>query len=128
MDRRSLLAAAGLVLAGCSSRTEEETTEPTDVDGVLIRVVNATDAELSVTLTVTRGGATRVERSVTLAPDERTYVDPAIDETGDYELAVGTDGGREKSRPFVVDDYDLRTGANLVVEITDEDILILQME
>lgn len=139
MDRRSLLAATGLVLAGCSEQVgPDQADEPTDSAGtqettdvaedILIWVSNGTATEQTVRLTVTTGGGTHVEKSITLGANENTYVDPSIAEIGDYELTVELDDGRTESMPFDIEEYDIRMGSNFTVEIDPENIRVSMEE
>jgi len=147
MDRRAYLAAlhAALLPAGCltapdgggdasvtadgSTATpdgQRATTAP-DADHLAIVVNNGRDATLDVTLTVTSDGDRVYRGTVAVDAGARRTVGPGIDRTGAYELTVALPDGTESVRPFDVEEYDRRTGANLIVEI-GERIRVLMEE
>ncbi|QGX94542.1 hypothetical protein EI982_06945 [Haloplanus rallus] len=147
MDRRAFLAALHVALlpAGCltapdgggdasttpdgSTATPEgdRTSSTPDSDRIAIVVTNGRDATLDVTLTVTSDGDRVYRGTVAVGAGARRTVDPGIDRTGAYELTVALPDGSESVRPFDVEEYDRRTGANLIVEI-GERIRILMEE
>lgn len=68
------------------------------------------------------------EKEFEVAAGERQSVDSEIAETGQYELTVTTETGHEASFPFSIDEYALRAGSNLIVEMSEDDIRILLEE
>lgn len=134
MNRRTVLATAGLTLAvpfvGCLTAGDtpgddgnEGTTDPTT--DIVIEVSNVTSAAETVHLLVTAEGESIFEASVPIEPDGRTFVDPDLDERGQYELAATVDDERDASVPFGLEEFDLRMGSNLIVIVREGTIEIL---
>jgi hypothetical protein len=93
--------------------------QPANGDDVVIVVSNSREAPLDVTLTLTSGDDDVYTDTVAVDAGERRPVDPGIDAEGTYTLLVTLSYGTEHARSFDVEAYDLRTGANLIVDIDD---------
>lgn len=132
MDRRDYLTALHTALlafaGGCLTAPDSATTTTTDPatatttpspERIALVVNNGRDTPLDVTLTVTRDGDSVYRERVAVDAGERRSVDPGIDAPGAYELTVTLADGTERVRPFDIEDYDLRMGSNLVVEVGD---------
>ncbi|WP_251342681.1 hypothetical protein [Haloplanus halophilus] len=151
MDRRELLALTPALLvtaAGCSidsesapstsspASTTPDGTSSTDTptpsgsparsDPIAIVVSNGRESAVDAALLVTHEADRIFDRTVVVEPGARRSVDPGIDGTGAYELTVSL-ADDERVRPFDVEDYDLRMGSDLIVEI-GERIRVLMEE
>ncbi|MFB6223916.1 MAG: hypothetical protein ABEH86_09645 [Haloarcula sp.] len=134
MRRRTLLAAlalcpfAGCVAPGTDSATTNDSPTPTVTpdpnDPILFVVRNATDSELTVTLTITRDETAVLNETVTLAADESAEYDPNIGTTGDYTVTVEVDGGPARTLDRSIGRYAVRMGSNHFVDITADSIEI----
>jgi hypothetical protein len=71
------------------------------------------------TVTVTRGGERMAHGAVDVPPGGRETVDSGIDRPGAYAFHVDVADGPDLSRTLSIEDYDLRTGANVVVTLGD---------
>ena len=82
--------------------------------------------------TVTFELSTEAERigttTIQLGPQNSTTVDTSISKPGRYELVVSVTGGPTITRPFAIDDYDLRAGSNLIVELDGSDVTVVLQE
>lgn len=113
-------AGAGTETDASHGSTPSET--PDSARDVRIVVRNSTADGATVRLAVSRDGATFFEDEVGVPQTGGRTVDPGIDETGSYELEVAVEGGTDGSYPFSVEEYDLRMGSNLIVDIGEDDV------
>ena len=152
--RRRLVGGLGATLAawtaGCVSPTDThdgttpteetdttttDTTNDTDTTTAMQRsrpiqiVVRSSDAATrTVTLELSTDTETIDTTTVDLDPDTRATLDTPISEPGRYELTVSADPGPTTTRPFAIDDYDLRAGSNLIVEVDESEVTVLLQE
>ena len=152
--RRRLVGGLGATLAawtaGCVSPTDThdgttpteetdttttDTTNDTDTTTAMQRsrpiqiVVRSSDAATrTVTLELSTDTETIDTTTVDLNPDTRATLDTPISEPGRYELTVSADPGPTTTRPFAIDDYDLRAGSNLIVEVDESEVTVLLQE
>lgn len=82
----------------------------------------------AVTLTVATKDETVLDRAITIDPDETPSIDSRITEPGQYELSVTSAETMTRSFRFAVDDASFGTGANLFVDVKEDDISILMKE
>jgi len=86
----------------------------------------------STSRTVTLGlstDAAQIQRTTfQLDPDAEKTISTPITEPGRYELTVSVAAGETTTRPFAIDDYDLRAGSRLIVEISGSNIAVLLQE
>ena len=123
--------------AGESRAEATGTDEPTDGDGttdstaagtpdyvgdIWLGLENYTNATATVRVSVAKGGEPIVEAERRVEPGESEYVDPGIDEIGEYEVVFSVDGGPEQSSPVTIEDYTIRTGSNLFIWIREDDV------
>ena len=115
--------------------TTTDTTNDTDTTTAMQRsrpiqiVVRSSDAATrTVTLELSTDTETIDTTTVDLDPDTRAALDTPISEPGRYELTVSADPGPTTTRPFAVDDYDLRAGSNLIVEVDESEVTVLLQE
>ena len=115
--------------------TTTDTTNDTDTTTAMQRsrpiqiVVRSSDAATrTVTLELSTDTETIDTTTVDLDPDTRAALDTPISEPGRYELTVSADPGPTTTRPFAIDDYDLRAGSNLIVEVDESEVTVLLQE
>lgn len=115
--------------------TTTDTTNDTDTTTAMQRsrpiqiVVRSSDAATrTVTLELSTDTETIDTTTVDLDPDTRATLDTPISEPGRYELTVSADPGPTTTRPFAIDDYDLRAGSNLIVEVDESEVTVLLQE
>ena len=101
---------------------------PDYVGDIWIFLQNHTDVSKTVRLTVSATEETIREAERRIAPGAGSYVDPEIDEIGEYELLISVDGGPERSSPLRIEDYDIRMGSNVIVWIREESFKLLKEE
>lgn len=75
-------------------------------------------------LALSADGEAIFEETVSIAPDEVVFVDPGVDERGEYELRAVVDDRRTRSYPFSIDEYALESGSNLLVTVRIDDVEI----
>ncbi|MFC7098368.1 hypothetical protein [Halobaculum marinum] len=137
-------AAGGVAsLAGCTtgtrpttdtdtpaSTTTVATRRPTTTadDPIEVRVANDRATTVAVEVRVHHTDELLVDRTLSVAPGEYESVDSGIRRVGEYRLAVVLDGERAVDRTLAVDGYDVRTGANVIVEVTASDVRLLREE
>ena len=146
VQRRRLLSGLGAGFigwtAGCVSTTND--TDDTNDTTTNDTDTNTTRAEHSRAITIVCRSRTSTSRTVTLElsrdttqiqqttfqldPNSETRITTPITEPGRYELTVSVAAGPTTTRPFAIDDYDLRAGSNLIVEISGSDITVLLQE
>ena len=146
VQRRRLLSGLGTGFigwtAGCVSTTND--TDDTNDTATNDTDTNTTRAEHSRAITIVCRSRTSTSRTVTLElsrdttqiqqttfqldPDTETRITTPITEPGRYELTVSVAAGQTTTRPFAIDDYDLRAGSNLIVEISGSDIMVVLQE
>lgn len=126
---RQLLSAAALsttALAGCTapSGTSETPAEPTDSSATPPETPSpgaVTPDPIEFIIDNDTSSQQRVE--VTLTGDDRT-LDPGIETTGQYDIAVALDEGPSRSMALSIEAFDIRQGSNHFVDITEEEIRI----
>lgn len=111
-------------LTSTPQETPTPTVTPDPDDPILFVVRNATDSELTVTLTITRDETTVLNETVTLAADESTEYDSNIGTTGDYTVTVEVDGGPARTLDRSIGRYAVGMGSNHFVNITADGIEI----
>lgn len=110
------------------TETDTETAEPEAVEDIEIVLTNYATAKQRGDLTLSADTETILEEKFEIGTDDQQSVDTEITEPGQYNLTVTTEAGPETSFPFSIDEYDLKTGSNLIVEIGDEDIMVMMQE
>jgi hypothetical protein len=138
VQRRRLLSGLGAGFIGWTAGCVSTTNDTDDTD------TNTTRAEHSRAITIVCRSRTSTSRTVTLElsrdttqiqqttfqldPNSETRITTPITEPGRYELTVSVAAGPTTTRLFAIDDYDLRAGSNLIVEISGSDITVLLQE
>lgn len=89
---------------------------PTDQYLVL---VNMDDEGRSVRITVKTAGEEFLDRTADLATDERRRFALAVDEPGTYTFSATIDGEATETLSINFDEYDVREGSNVFVEVDD---------
>lgn len=122
MRRRSVLSLVGgslaVGLSGCQTSGDGRSNRD-DIETV---VHNQTADALEVRVTISSAGETVHETTLTVPANDQRSTATGISDTGQYELAVSIVDGPGDAFQFTVDDYDLNTGANQHVEITEDTI------
>ena len=119
MKRRSVLALPVLLvpLAGCSAKTD-----PDFAEDIFVVLYNKSPEQATVAVSIVTDDSVVFEDETTVDPSNRKDVYPGISEVGDYTLTISLDDGRERDYPFNIEDYDLRMGSNIIVEISESEI------
>lgn len=125
--RRALLdgvTAFGLVFGGgCVTRSPLSSAKR-----IVLAFGNESSADVLVQFSITSEGAVVSDGEVRVSRGEYRTVDTRIDTTGRYELGIEGDGGFRSTHPVRIEEYDIRTGSNLVVEIYDDDTELMMEE
>jgi hypothetical protein len=132
LQRRTLLqiaAGLGVGLAGCfgTGDTDGPTTKtPTESPGrnpvardIFVDVNNHLPETITVSVELSTAQTVLLDEEATIEANGFTGFDTGIEETGQYDLTLGTDD-REKELSFAVEEDDLEMGSNVVFWI-DED-------
>ena len=116
MKRRSVLALPVLLipLAGCSAESD-----PDLVEDIFVVLYNETPEQVTGAVSIITDDSVVFEDEISVDPSSRTNVYPDISETGDYTLTISLGDGREREYPLTIEDYDLRQGSNIIVEISE---------
>ena len=108
--------------------TDTNTTRAEHSRAITIVCRSRTSTSRTVTLELSRDTTQIQQTTFQLDPDTETRITTPITEPGRYELTVSVAAGPTTTRPFAIDDYDLRAGSNLIVEISGSDITVLLQE
>jgi len=103
--------------------TDTNTTRAEHSRAITIVCRSRTSTSRTVTLELSRDTTQIQQTTFQLDPDTETTITTPITEPGRYELTVSVAAGQTTTRPFAIDDYDLRAGSNLIVEISGSDIM-----
>jgi hypothetical protein len=109
-----------------STNGETTQTEPSQPIHIVCRSRNSTSR--TVTLELSTDTAQIQRTTFQLDPDAEKTISTPITEPGRYELTVSVAVGPTSTRPFAIDDYDLRAGSDLIVEISGSDIIVVLQE
>jgi len=102
----------------------ESSETPDHAEDIFVVLQNETPEQVTVAVTITRGDSVSFEDEATVNPGETQYVYPGITERGEYELTVSLPDRPVQTRPFDVEDYDLRMGSNIDVWISTDTVRI----
>lgn len=106
------------------SRTPEQTptVTPSDTptDPVMIRLANDRDTSVTVSAIVTSGSRTLLEVERELMGNSAVEVETGITSVGEYEARIELADGDTATATFSWNDYDIRTGSNIIVWIGDK--------
>ena len=108
--------------------TDTNTTRAEHSRAITIVCRSRTSTSRTVTLELSRDTTQIQQTTFQLDPDTETRITTPITEPGRYELTVSVAAGQTTTRPFAIDDYDLRAGSNLIVEISGSDIMVVIQE
>ena len=108
--------------------TDTNTTRAEHSRAITIVCRSRTSTSRTVTLELSRDTTQIQQTTFQLDPDTETRITTPITEPGRYELTVSVAAGPTTTRPFAIDDYDLRAGSNLIVEISGSDIMVVLQE
>ena len=108
--------------------TDTNTTRAEHSRAITIVCRSRTSTSRTVTLELSRDTTQIQQTTFQLDPDTETTITTPITEPGRYELTVSVAAGQTTTRPFAIDDYDLRAGSNLIVEISESDIMVVLQE
>lgn len=104
--REFVVASVAASLAGCSTNANDPSTKPTAdatetrtelPEGVSLGLVNHTDSERSVTVTIRRDGDTVFDETVTVPADEPIGRTDVVTEPGEYQVTVTVDSGMTRT-------------------------------
>jgi len=99
-----------------NDRRQTETMQSTDQHLV---IDNRDDKRHSVRVTVSATDDEILDRTVDLAADERRWFVLDIDEPGTYTVSATVDRDTAETWSISFDDYDIREGSNVFIEIDD---------
>jgi hypothetical protein len=111
-----------------ANATDPNTTRAEHSRAITIVCRSRTSTSRTVTLELSRDTTQIQQTTFQLDPNSETRITTPITEPGRYELTVSVAAGPTTTRPFAIDDYDLRAGSNLIVEISGSDIIVLLQE
>ena len=94
-------------------------------DEISIVLRNNTDAVETVRLSLSDDEGEVIEETVDVPPDGLVFVDPKLDERGEYELGATVDDRRTTRYPFTIDEYALERGSNVLVTVREDDVEIV---
>lgn len=109
-----------------STNAETTQTERSQPIHIVCRSRNSTSR--TVTLELSTDTAQIQRTTFQLDPDAEKTISTPITEPGRYELTVSVATGETTTRPFAIDDYDLRAGSNLIVEVDESEVTVLLQE
>ncbi|WP_218836386.1 hypothetical protein [Halorarum salinum] len=114
---------------GANSPTPMGSTESaetrTSAEKIMLAFGNESSADVAVHFSIMSEGTVVSEGEVQVSQGEHETVETEIDTTGQYELRIEGDSGFESTYPVQIEEYDLRMGSNLIVEIYDGDTELL---
>jgi len=113
---------------GESSADTDEDNETEETRDILITLRNITSTVHQGSLTLSTDTKTILQQSFEIEGGGQESIDSEIIEPGQYDLSVSTEAGTETSFPFSIEEYDLRAGSDLIVEIDEDNIMILMQE
>jgi hypothetical protein len=111
-----------------STETQTTTVPSSDpAQDIWIVLENNTSEDVVVNLQISREDVILTDK-VTIRSDGRSEVNSKITETGRYRIEISVDNGIEEAYSWNVEDYDLRTGSNMIISINENDVRIMVEE
>lgn len=120
--RRSVIYAISSTIVfasgGCLSQQRDGDTpqENQNPDEILIDLYSETDSYEEITVKIIRD-STVFEDSFGIPPEEWNSIDPSISTGGQYRVAVNVSGGPSDTASFLIENYDIKEGSNILVTI-----------
>lgn len=108
-------------------RTPTVTNTDTPTDPVMVRLANDRDTSVTLTATVTSGNRTLLETERELMGNSAVEVETGIDSVGEYQVRIEIADGDTATATFSYNDYDVRTGSNIIVWIGEKIEIVMEV-
>ena len=93
-------------------------------EDIRIALSNRSQRKVVISLQIQTEGKPIFDEKISIL-EGREQVDPNIEGRGEYTFELSTDTGLTKEFVWVVEEYDLREGSDMIIGISEEEIQFL---